>query len=374
MSSCIHQDIWLPDGHVVTNRFYNSWQGYIIRVNGKQDKGLQKSAEREPNVSERGEVMIRRLILLFLFFSFISGCEKRPETSDILHSIGHTPLLKVEGIYAKAEFLNPSGSIKDRMVSYLVRKAEERGELKPGQEIIELTSGNTGVAFAMISAIKGYKFTAVLPESTDIDKRRIMKMFGAELIFTPASEGFLGAKKRYEQIRLEKPQAWFPRQFENTDGIEEHQTGIGQEIIRQMHGQVDAFVAGVGTGGTLIGVAKALKKANPKVKIIAVEPAESPVMSGGKPGIHRIEGIGDGFVPKIITDNRNLIDEVILIKSTDAIEMAKELAKKHGLLVGIVSGANVLAAKKVSGKYKNVVTVLTDGGERYLSVFFEGNK
>lgn len=317
---------------------------------------------------------MKRYLFLLLTLSFFSaGCTKTPATLDILQAIGNTPLFKIDGIYAKAEFLNPSGSIKDRMVAYLIKKAEERGQLKPGQEIIELTSGNTGVALAMISAIKGYRFTAILPEYIDIDKQRIMKIFGANLILTPAQEGFLGAKKRYDEIRLERPAAWFPKQFENSDGVEEHQLGIGREIIRQMNGQVDAFVAGVGTGGTLIGVAKALKKVNPNVKIIAVEPAESPVISGGKPGMHRIEGIGDGFIPKIITDNRNLIDEIILIKSDDAVKMAMELAREHGLLVGIASGANVLAAKKVNEKYKNVVTVLTDGGERYLPVFFEKN-
>ena len=315
---------------------------------------------------------MRRCLFLLLVLSFFStGCTKNPQTSDILQSIGNTPLLKIDGIYAKAEMLNPSGSIKDRMVAHLIKKAEERGQLKPGQEIIELTSGNTGVALAMISAIKGYRFTAILPEYIDIDKQRIMRVFGANLILTPAQEGFLGAKKRYDKICVERPQAWFPKQFGNTDAIEEHQQGIGQEIIRQMNGQIDAFVAGVGTGGTLIGVAKALKKVNPKVKIIAVEPAESPVLSGGNSGMHRIEGIGIGFVPEIIKDNRYLIDEIILIKSDDAIKMSMDLAKKHGLLVGIASGANVLAAKKVSGKYKNVVTILTDGGERYLPVFFE---
>jgi cysteine synthase A len=325
-------------------------------------------------VAYHGVEMIRRLILLSLLIFLVSGCTKKPQTSDILQAIGNTPLFEIEGIYAKAEMSNPSGSIKDRMVSYLIKKAEERGDLKPGQEIIELTSGNTGVALAMISAIKGYRFTAILPESTDIDKQRIMRVFGADLILTPAKEGFLGAKKKYDEILVERQEAWFPKQFENPDGVEEHQLYLGQEIIRQMNGQVDAFVAGVGTGGTLIGVAKALKKVNPKVKIIAVEPAESPVISGGKPGIHRIEGIGDGFVPKIIIDNQHMIDEIILIKSDDAIRMAKELARKYGLLVGITSGANFLAAKKVSGKYKNVVTVLTDGGERYLDVFFETEK
>lgn len=324
---------------------------------------------------------MRKVLLLLLALS-LCGCsgeksplceEHKPKVSTILDSVGNTPLLNVEGIYCKLETENPSGSIKDRMVSYLIEKAEERGALKPGQEILELTSGNTGVAMSMVSAIKGYKFTAVCPESTDLDKRRIMRMFGAELVLTPAEEGFLGAKKKYDELCLQRPQAWLPKQFDNPDGIEEHRLGIGQEIIRQMNGnKVDAFVAGVGTGGTIIGVAKALKKINPNVKIIAVEPAESPVISGGIPGLHRIEGIGDGFVPGIITKNRELIDEIILIKSQDAINTAKELAKKHGLLVGIVSGANFLAAKEAKKKYNNVVTVLTDGGERYLSLFFEG--
>lgn len=318
--------------------------------------------------------MTRRVALLLFMILLISGCVKKPQTSNILQAIGNTPLLEIEGIYAKAEMFNPSGSIKDRMVSYLIKKAEERQELKPGQEIVELTSGNTGVALAMISAIKGYKFTAVMPEYIDIDKQRIIRIFGGNLVLTPANEGFLGAKKRYDEIRLARPDAWFPKQFENTDGVEEHQLGIGQEILKQMNGRIDAFVAGVGTGGTLIGVAKALKKVNPSLKIIAVEPAESPVMSGGIPGIHRIEGIGDGFVPKIIADNKKLIDEIVVIKSDDAIRMAMELARKYGLLVGIASGANILAAKKVRQRYKNVVTVLTDGGERYLSVFFEADK
>ena len=319
--------------------------------------------------------MSKRCLVLLLAISFLAtGCIKKPQISDILQAVGNTPLLRVEGIYAKAEMLNPSGSIKDRMVAYLIKKAEERGELKPGQEIIELTSGNTGVALAMISALKGYRFTAIMPESIGIDKQRIMKLFGANLILTPAADGFPGAKKKYDEVLLERPEAWFPKQFENPDAVEEHRIGIGREIIRQMNGRVDAFVAGVGTGGTLIGVAKALKTINPEVKIIAVEPAESPVMSGGAPGIHRIEGIGDGFIPKTITDNRHLIDEIILIKSDDAVQMAKELAGKYGLLVGIASGANVLAAKKVGERYENVVTVLTDGGERYLNVFFEDSK
>lgn len=317
--------------------------------------------------------MIKKLLSLLLGLILIVGCSANPRDSEILQEIGNTPLLKIDGIYAKAEMLNPSGSIKDRMASYIIKKAEERGDLTPGQDIIELTSGNTGVALAMISAIKGYKLTAVLPEYTDMDKQRMIKIFGANLVTTPAEEGFLGAKRKYDQLCVERPNAWLPKQFDNVDNIEAHRLGTGKEIIQQMNGQVDAFVAGVGTGGTLIGVAKALKKVNSKVKIFGVEPAESPVLSGGKPGRHRIEGIGDDFIPKIIMDNRDLIDGVILIKSEDAIRMAKEFAKKHGLLVGISSGANFLAAKQVMEKYKykNVVTVLPDGGERYLAFFFE---
>jgi cysteine synthase len=319
--------------------------------------------------------MKRFLTLWIVWVVLISGCASRPQVSDVLREIGNTPLLKVEGIYAKAEMLNPSGSIKDRMVAYAVEKAEERGELKPGQEIVELTSGNTGVALAMISAMKGYKFTAIFPESTSINKQRTIRLFGAEAILTPAQEGFPGAKKRYEEVCVQRPHAWLLKQFENPDAIEVHRIGTGREILRQMNGRkIDAFVAGVGTGGTLIGVAKALKEVNPGVKIVAVEPAESPVLSGGQSGIHRIEGIGDGFIPKIISENRGMIDEIILIKSDDAIQMAEELARKHGLLVGICSGANMLAAKKVHGKYKTVVTVLTDRGDRYLPVFFEEEK
>jgi cysteine synthase A len=268
--------------------------------------------------------------------------------------------------------VNPSGSIKDRMAYYVIKKAEARGDLKPGQEIVELTSGNTGTALAMVSAIKGYRLTVVLPEYTSVDKQRMIRIFGANVVTTPAADGFLGAKKRYDELCLEKPGAWLPKQFENKDNIEAHRLGTGQEIIRQMNGRVDAFVAGVGTGGTLIGVAKALKEADSKVRIVAVEPAESPVMSGMKPGRHHIEGIGDDFIPKIVSDNRGLIDEIVLVGSDDAVRAAKELAEKHGVLAGISSGANMLAAKKIMQKYgyRRVVTVLPDGGERYLPVFF----
>lgn len=326
--------------------------------------------EKKDMIMGKKSVTVKSTLLLSVLL-LIAGCSRAPADSHILQAIGDTPLFKIDGVYAKAEMFNPSGSIKDRMAYHVIQKAEERGDLKPGQEIVELTSGNTGVALAMVSAIKGYKLTVVLPEYSSADKMRMIRIYGANLVTTPAGEGFLGAKKKYDQLCLEKPGAWLPKQFENTDNIEAHRLGTGQEIIRQMNGRVDAFVAGVGTGGTLIGVAKALKKADPKVRIFAVEPSESPVMSGKKPGRHRIEGIGDDFIPKIIADNRDLIDEIILIGSDDAIKAAEELAEKHGILVGISSGANLLAAKQIKMKYKygKVVTILPDGGERYLNSF-----
>lgn len=284
----------------------------------------------------------------------------------ILGCVGNTPLIEVDGIYAKLETTNPTGSVKDRMAAYMFKKAEERGLLKPGNKIIEVTSGNTGIAMAMLSAASGYDFTAVMPENMSIERRKMMAAFGAKLVLTPAKDDIAGAMKEFEELRKQNPDAWFPMQFENPDNIEAHELGLGKEIAEALP-KADAFVAGTGTGGTLMGVAKALKKVNPNVKIFAVEPAESPVISGGKCGEHKIQGIGEGFVPKIVEKNMNLIEDVILIKSDDAISAARELCKKHGIFVGISSGANFLAAKQLSNKYKTVVTVFPDRGERYLS-------
>ena len=285
---------------------------------------------------------------------------------SILDSIGKTALIKVDKIFVKLETTNPTGSVKDRMAHYILKKAEERGELKKGQQIIEVTSGNTGIAFSMLSAVKGYRFTAIMPESMSIERRRMMKAFGAEIILTPAKEDIAGAVRKYKEVVKENPDAWFPNQFENPDNIEAHEKGLGREIAEQTDGKVDAFVAGIGTGGTLIGVAKALKKVNPDVKIIGVEPAESAVLNGKESGLHKIQGIGEGFIPKIIQDNRDLIDKVIMVKSDDAIEMGKRLAEEYGILVGISSGANMIAAMRVKEIYDNVVTIFPDRGERYL--------
>lgn len=283
---------------------------------------------------------------------------------NILEITGNTPMIKIGRIYVKLETTNPSGSIKDRMALYMVRKAEERGELRKGMRIIEVTSGNTGIAFAMIAAARGYKFTAIMPESMSIARRKMITAFGGKIILTKAQDDMAGAIKKYKEIVSEHKNAWLPRQFENLDNIHAHREGTGQEILKQIDGRIDAFVAGIGTGGTLIGIAQALKKTNSK--IIGVEPAESAVLSNKKPGQHKIQGIGEGFIPKIVQENLHLIDEIIQIKSADAISMMKKLAQKHGILVGISSGANMLAAMRVSRKYERVVTIFADRGERYI--------
>ena len=286
---------------------------------------------------------------------------------NVLDIIGHTPLIKIEGIYAKLETTNPSGSVKDRMAWHIVKKAEKNGDLKPGQKIIEVTSGNTGIALAMISSIKGYKFTAVMAETVNNERRKMMASFGAKIILTPRKEDVAGAVKKYEKLVKRNRDAWLPKQFENIDNIIAHREGLGKEIIKEMDGKIDAFVAGAGTGGTIIGVAQALKKNNLKTKIIVVEPAESDVLSGGKAGLHKIQGIGEGFIPKILRDHLHLIDAVIKVKSRDAIAMSEKLAREHGLLIGVSSGANLWAAKQISKKYKRIVTIFPDRGERYLS-------
>lgn len=287
---------------------------------------------------------------------------------EIKKVIGNTPLIEIDGVLAKLETTNPSGSIKDRIASFMIEEAEKRGELKKGMKIIEVTTGNTGISFSLVSAIKGYEFTAVMPESMSEERKKMMKAFGAKLILTPASENMEGAVKKYDELVKENSDAWFPRQFENENNIVAHELGLGKEIIEETSGKVDAFVAGMGTGGTLIGVAKALKKANPNVKIFGIEPEESPIITKGYSGFHKIQGIGEGFIPKLIKENLHLIDEVIRVKSEDAIKMSEELAKKHGFFVGISSGANFLVAKELKKKYKRVVTVFPDRGERYLSL------
>ncbi len=273
---------------------------------------------------------------------------------DILNTIGHTPLIEVKGIYAKLETVNPSGSIKDRMAKFMVEKAEKEGKLKPGFSIIEATSGNTGVSFSLVSAVKGYGFTAVIHENTSFGKKKLMKLLGAELVLVPDKWGFPELIRKTEELSKQRSKIWLPRQFVNPDNVEAHRLGLGREIAGQIQ-RIDAFVAGIGTGGTLMGVAKALKGKFPKIKIFGVEPAESH---------HQIEGISDGIVPGIL--ERDLIDGMIKIRSIDALKTARELAQKYGLLVGISSAANFLAAQKLKTKYRNVVTVFPDRAERYM--------
>ena len=247
----------------------------------------------------------------------------------MLKTIGNTPLVKINNIYAKLEAYNPTGSIKDRMAKYLVEKAEQRGDIKPGWTIIEATSGNTGVSLAMISAIKGYKMIAVIPEHTSEVKKNLMKVFGAKLVLTADVPD---AIEKANELAQGRKNIWQPKQFENPDNVEAHKKGLGQEILKQMP-KIDAFVAAIGTGGTLMGIAQALKEKFPNVKIFGVAAAEKK---------HQIEGISDGLTPKIL--NHSLIDKTIKIKSADAIMMAKKLARERGILAGISSGANVLAA------------------------------
>jgi cysteine synthase A len=295
---------------------------------------------------------------------------------SILELVGNTSLVKLakindtsSTILAKMEALNPSGSIKDVMALYMMEMAEKKGLLKTGSKIIEATSGNTGISFAMLAPLKGYKFIAVMPEHMSKERRQMMQAFGAEIVLTPEKEGFTGSIKKSEQLARGNKDVWLPRQFDNPDNIAAHREITAKRILEEVKERIDAFVAGGGTWGTLMGVGEALRKVYPKVKIVGVEPAESAVLSGGEAGSHLIQGIGPGFIPSLL--NRDLLDEVITVKSSDAVEMTRRLMKEEGLMVGISSGANVLAALEIarrSGEGKTIVTVLPDRGERYLSM------
>ena len=296
----------------------------------------------------------------------------------ILHCIGRTPLLEINRvvppgcatILAKAEFMNPGGSVKDRIARFIVECAEERGQLRPGSTILEVTSGNTGIAFAMVGAEKGYRVRIMLPRSASVERRRMIESYGAELELIDSLLHITDARKEAEERARRDPSIFLPRQFENRDNPRAHEVTTGAEILAQAGPDVDAFVMGVGTGGTLMGVARALRRVSRKVRIVAVEPAESAVMSGGEPGCHGIQGLADGFIPEIV--DLDAIDQVIAIRTEDAIEMAMRLAREKALFVGISAGANVLASTYVAqelGPEKKVVTILPDRGERYLSVW-----
>jgi len=297
--------------------------------------------------------------------------------ADITELIGGTPLVRLNRlskpggatIYAKVESFNPGGSIKDRICLNMINEAERLGKLKPGGTIVEPTSGNTGIGLALVAAVRGYKLILVMPESMSMERASLLSSYGAQLVLTAAWEGMKGSIKEAESIVAQNPSYYMPDQFSNPANPDMHRKTTGPEIVNALDGRVDAFVAAVGTGGTITGCGEVIRERNPAAKIIAVEPAGSPVLSGGDPGPHKIQGIGAGFVPKVL--NRTLLDRVVTVTDDEAYQTAKLLAKKEGLLVGISAGANVFAAQKMAeelGPGKNVVTILCDTGERYISI------
>ncbi len=293
--------------------------------------------------------------------------------------VGNTPLLelgkfsKLKGlktpVIAKVEYFNPGGSVKDRVALAMIEDAEAKGILKPGATIIEPTSGNTGVGLALVSAVKGYKLILTMPETMSVERRNLVKAYGATVKLTPGKDGMPGAIKAAEELRDSIPGSVILQQFENDANPRRHYETTGREIWEQTDGKIDIIVAGVGTGGTISGIGKRLKEYNPNIKVVAVEPATSPVLNGGKSGPHKIQGIGAGFVPK--TYDASVIDEVLDIDNDDAIRTGRELAREEGLLVGISSGAAAFAAaelaKRPENEGKNIVAILPDTGERYLS-------
>ena len=296
---------------------------------------------------------------------------------QITELIGRTPLVRLnqlspEGgatIYAKVESFNPGGSVKDRICLNMINEAERQGKLKPGGTIVEPTSGNTGIGLALIAAVRGYKLILVMPESMSMERASLLSSYGAQLVLTAAWEGMKGSIKEAESIIAQNPSYFMPDQFSNPANPAMHRQTTALEIWESLDGRIDAFVAAVGTGGTITGCGEVFKQRNAHIRVVAVEPSGSPVLSGGDPGPHKIQGIGAGFVPKVL--NRSILDGVVTVTDDQAYQTAKLLAKREGLLVGISSGANVFAAQKVAqeiGIGKNVVTILCDTGERYISI------
>lgn len=293
--------------------------------------------------------------------------------------VGNTPLLELNNysknkglrahVIVKLEYFNPAGSVKDRVALAMIEDAETKGLLKPGATIIEPTSGNTGVGLAFVAAAKGYKLVLTMPDTMSMERRNLLKALGAELVLTPGADGMKGAIARAEELQASTPGSLILQQFDNQANLAVHERTTGQEIWQDTDGKVDIFVAGVGTGGTVSGVGTALKKHNPKIQVVAVEPEDSPVLSGGKPGSHKIQGIGAGFIPK--NYNSAVVDGILQVSNDDAIRTGRELAKYEGLLVGISSGAAVSAATQLAqlpeNEGKNIVVLLPDTGERYLS-------
>ena len=293
--------------------------------------------------------------------------------SSELDRIGNTPLVRINTpkgsatLWGKLESANPGGSVKDRIAKAMIEQAEKDGLIKPGDVIVEPTSGNTGIGISLVGTIKGYQVVLTMPDTMSMERRRLLGAFGAELILTPGAKGMRGAIEKAEEIAAER-QAFMPQQFCNPANPKVHLETTGPEILRALDNQVDALVAGVGTGGTITGVGQAIKDKNPQALIVAVEPVDSAVLSGGEPGPHKIQGIGAGFVPDVL--NTKIYARIITVRNEDAMQTARELARKEGIFVGISAGANVFAARQVAAQLKpgqNVVTILCDIGERYLS-------
>jgi cysteine synthase A len=300
---------------------------------------------------------------------------------DVIALIGRTPMVRINHltdddaaeIYAKLEGFNPGGSVKDRIALSMIETAEREGKISPGSTIVEPTSGNTGIGLAMVAAVKGYRLILTMPETMTIERRQLLRAYGAELILTDGSRGMMGALEEAERLCLENPDYFIPHQFENPANPEAHRRTTAPEIIDDLGGVPDAFVAGVGTGGTITGTGEVLKEKRKDCLVVAVEPASSAVLSGGEPGSHRIPGIGAGFFPGVL--NKDVYDEVIAVKDEDAAMMSKELSLKEGLMVGVSSGAAMWAAIKVAkrlGRGKKVVVIFPDRGERYLSMNIYG--
>ncbi len=293
--------------------------------------------------------------------------------------VGHTPLMELTHtekeynlaakILVKLEYFNPAGSVKDRIAKQMIEEAEDAGTIKPGSVIVEPTSGNTGIGLSMIAQTKGYKSIIVMPESMSIERRKLMKAYGAELVLTPAKDGMKGTIAKAKEIVESTPNAWTPGQFTNQANVHAHYKTTGPEIWQDTDGNVDILIAGVGTGGTITGTGTYLKEQNPHLEVIAVEPADSPVLAGGKPGAHKIQGIGAGFVPSVL--NKNIYNRIVHVTNEDAIENGKLISKKEGVLVGISSGAAIWTAiqeaKREENRGKTIVAILPDSGDRYLS-------